>query len=310
MQKIIFKQQRDFGKVFADTLKFIKQNFRSLFGSIVFIAGPLLLISGFALGYTQASIQEWTKNITRFGSFNYNELLSGFGVAIFFAYIGQVVLISVTFNYMMLYHEKPEGEAITIQEVAKRVMSNFWNLMGSMFTLLIVTVIITVVIVFVFAGLGYAMGVFGWVLIALAAFFGIILTFPVLAYYITGSFFVCVRDGDFIFAALGKTRRYLKGNYWWTWLIMLVAGIAIGIVNLIFTLPASVVSMADTFTRFQAASESSGSHSTLFIILSTVANFCTSITSVVYLLICAFNFLGQEEKHEGAGLFSRIDEIK
>ena len=180
MQKIVFKQDRDFGKIFGDTLKFIKQNFKSFFGAILLIAGPFLLISGFAMGYTQAAVQDISRNILNFGSTNYIEMLTSLGVSFFFRYVGEVVLISVTFNYMILYNEKPEGEAITVSEVGQRVLSGFWSLFGSMFTLLIVIIIIAVILAFVFFGIGYATGVIGGVLIAIALIFGILILFPVL----------------------------------------------------------------------------------------------------------------------------------
>ena len=104
----------------------------------------------------------------------------------------------------------------------------------------------------------------------------------------------------------------MKGNFWWTWVIIVVGSFALSIINMLFTLPASILSLIGTFSRLEGSYDggSSAGTSVALIILYTIGMFLSSFTSSVLLVISAFNFLSHEEIQEGKGLFSKIDEIK
>ena len=215
---------------------------------------------------------------------------------------------------MGLYNEKPFGEKITLLEVGSRVWSNLGRMVGSMIVFSIVCVLIFGVIGLIFVGIAAGIGTVGAILLGILLFFAILFFIPVISYIVPAGFYVVIRDGNFIFSALGKVRRYLSGNFWWTWLIMVVALIALSILQLLFNLPATIMTFSQTFTRLQHITDGSSMASqdtpVLLIVFYTIGLFLTTCSSSIIHLICAFNFLGQEEKHEGKGLLSRMDEIK
>jgi hypothetical protein len=307
MQKIEFNQERDFSKVFSDTLGFIKQNFKSFFGAIILIAGPFLLISGASIGYMQSSMMSLSRGLI--GPGFSEDMLGMFSLVMFLAIIGNTVLYSVVYNYMLLYYSKPFGEKITVTEVGQKVLSNFGRVMGAMFILLVIMIIIIIVAAFVIVGIATLMGVIGGILIALGVLVLALIYGPILAYYFSASFFVVVRDQESIFNGWGKVHRYLKGNFWWTWLIMFITVIVLYIINAVFSLPATILVMAKTFARLRD-SGAGNDNSILLIVLYTAGLFLSYCTSSVMLVLGAFNFLSHEEKHEGKGLLSRIEEIK
>jgi hypothetical protein len=311
-QKIEFRKEREFTGVLGDSLKFLKQNFKPLFLSIILIIGPFILLSGLVHAYLQTLVMANAySGRSGFGMFNQAYFLT-LGAVYLLTLINSVLMNSVVYNYMCLYNEKPAGEKIMVSEVASRVWSNLGRLIASMLALIVILLIIVVILVLI--GIGFAsMGVFGGVLLALALIFGALIYGPVLMYMISAGFFVVVRDGFFIFNAFGKVRRYLSGNFWWTWLILVVAAIALSVVQIVFNLPASIMTATEMFTRTREAlngTESSGGTSITFIILFTIGTFLTTCSSSVLHLVCGFNFLSQEEKHEGQGLISRMEEIK
>lgn len=308
-QKINFNQERDFGRVFGDTLKFIKQNFKSFFGNMMLIAGPFLLINGLAMAYLQSRNMGMASMI-RYGSFDYMSLYTTIAVAIFAAIIGQAVLISYVYEYMMLYYNKPFGEKITLAEIGQRVLRGFGRVLGASLLLIVVAIPICIVLVLCMFGIGSAMGIAGGFLMVFIIFIAFLLLFPVVIYFFPAGYFVVVRDRINIFSSLGKVRRYLKGNYWWTWLILFLAGIAMYIIQIMFTLPATIVVLVSTFSRMGNMDMEPSGPSLTVIILYTFAMFFSFISSSFLLVLCAFNFLGHEEKHEGTGLMSRIEEIK
>ena len=53
---IILQQERDFGDKINATFSFVSQNFKTLFLSLIYFAGPLGLIGGIANGIVQSSM--------------------------------------------------------------------------------------------------------------------------------------------------------------------------------------------------------------------------------------------------------------
>lgn len=310
VQKIEFRKEREFTGVLGDSIKFLKQNFKPLFLSVILIIGPIVLLSGLAYSYLQTSMLSNT--FTNPGSMFGQTYFITIGVVYLLMLVNSVLLNSVVFNYMCLYQEKEAGEKITVSEVGARVWSNIGRVLGSMGLLLIL--LIAVIIVVSLIGVGFAsMGGVGIVLLILAVIFGGLIYGPILTYYLSGGFFVVVRDQMMILSAFGKVRRYLYGNFWWTWLILVVAMIALSILQVVFNLPATILTMTETFTRMRHITDGSGlgeDHSILLIIFYTLGRFLTTCSFVILHLICAFNFLSHEEKHEGQGMLGRIEEIK
>ncbi|MGZ3884507.1 MAG: hypothetical protein ACXVDK_17635 [Bacteroidia bacterium] len=276
--------------------------------SIFLIAGPFLLICGVSMGYMQTSLTGISRGI--FTGRGFSNLYLELSVALFFAFVGQVVLNSVVYNYMLLYNSKSPGEPITVAEVGRSVLSNVGKLLGAVLSLTLIIIVIGVVISFVFIGIGGSLGIFGGVIIGLAIFAAIMIYAPILMYLFPSALFVVVRDGDTVFNGWGKAVKYLKGNFWWTWLIMVVALVSFYIVNLVFTLPATIVAMVCIFTRASGQDYSGDDRSLWLILLYTFGLFMSYCLSSFLLVLCAFNFLGHEEKNEGNSLFSKIEEIK
>ena len=129
---------------------------------------------------------------------------------------------------------------------------------------------------------------------------------PVLSYFVPASFYLVIRDHVFIYNAMGTVRKYLSGNFWWTWLIMVVVLISLFVLQTIFSLPATTLTLMKVFNR----SQESGDNSVLMMTLYTIGMFLTYCTYSITQIISAFNFMSHEEKHEGKGLQSRIEEIQ
>jgi len=309
-QKIEFRKERDFSSTLGDSLKFLKQNFKPFFGAIILIVGPIILLTSITYAYMQSSILSSTQG--KVSPFSGDYFLN-LGTTFFLSMLANILLCAVVYNYMGLYYEKPFGEQITISEVGKRVWNNIGRLIGSVVTFTILAIVIFFVIALIFIGLGSFMGIAGAIILGLLAFVGMAILGPVLFYMVPAGFFVVVRDEVFIFTALGKVKHYLSGNFWWTWLIMVVAFIGLGILQTIFNLPATVMVIMSTFSRLREVSEGVDTQATSsiwLIVFYTLGMFLSTCTYSISHLICAFNFMSHEEKHEGQGLLSRIDEIK
>ncbi len=321
-QKIEFRKERDFSSVLGDSIKFLKQNFKPLLSSIILVTGPIILLTGLAYSYMQTVVMAQSfSGLSGFGMFNETYFIS-LGSVYLLMFINTVLLNSVVYNYMCLYNEKPAGEKIMVSEVASRVWQSLGLVMGSILAFLVLILVLIAFFVLIGIGVGIgsggnSLGAGGVILIIFLVFFlffGILILAPIIAYMVSAGFYVVVRDKKFIFRAFGTVRRYLSGNFWWTWLIMVVALIALSILQLVFNLPATIMMLSQTFTRLQHIKDGSSMATqdtpVLLIVFYTVGLFLTTCSSSIIHIVCAFNFLGQEEKHEGKGLLSRMDEIK
>lgn len=311
--KINFQQERDFGQLFSDTLLFIKQNFTSFFGSIIFIAGPLILVMGLAYAYVQTSIMSsiatrQTDPSNPFAMFN-GDYFFGMGIVFLSATLAFILVGAVTFHYMCLYNEKPIEEKVTISEVSKRLMTNIGKLLASSLAFMLSMFLIILVVVLIAIGVGSGLGIAAGVLIGLALFIGAIIFMPVIHYFITATFYVIVRDRLFLFPAMGKVKKYLSGNFWWTWLIMVVLLIVLGFMQMIFSLPASIITMGKMFTRLANHSTADEGSSVLLMVFYTLSMFLTYCSYSISHVASAFNFLSHEEKHEGKGMMAQIESI-
>src|ERR1700739_1981383 len=54
MEKIELRKVRDFGTLFNDSIAFLRINYKSFFGTILFLAGPFILMTGLLSGYMQS----------------------------------------------------------------------------------------------------------------------------------------------------------------------------------------------------------------------------------------------------------------
>lgn len=315
-QKIEFRRERDFGGVLGDSLKFLKQNFKSFFASVLLIVGPFILLMGMAYAYMQTSMLSARYQLRGAGAFGHSGLdvfnstyFMSIGVSVFCGLLASILLSAVVYNYMLLYQEKPFGEKITVSEVGKKVWGSIGILTASSFAFLLATTIVVGVTVVICIGFVTILGIGGGILIGLSVFVLAIIYTPVISYFIPASFFVVVRDGDFIFKAMGKVRRYLSGNFWWTWLIMVVTIISLFVLQIMFNLPASGLAMAKMFSGLNGTISDDQDNNILLMVLYTIGIFLTYCTTSISHLISAFNFMSHEEKHEGQGLMSRINEI-
>jgi hypothetical protein len=312
-QKIEFRKERDFSSVLGDSFKFLKQNFKTFFASIILIVGPFILLMGLCYAYMQTAVMtSLTSDPTNpMGMFNSSYFLSIGSIALF-GMISNILLSSVVYNYLGLYSEKPYGEKITVSEVGKRLWSNIGSLIISTVVFLITFAVVIAIMVLIGIGITAMMGFAGGLIIGLSIFVGAIIFAPVMYYFIPAAFYVVVRDRVFIFPAMAKVKTYLSGNFWWTWLIMLVVIIGLAILQTLFNLPASIMAMMSVFSRMKTpgVEETSSGANILLMAFYTLGMFLTHCTSSISHLISAFNFMSHEESHEGKGMMSRLDEIK
>ncbi len=111
-QKIEFRKIRDFGELINTTFEFIKQNLKILFFSLLFIAGPGIILTGIAGGLYQ-------------GSMSFNKYFLATAIIYFLLmFITLQLIIAVTYSCLNLYIEKDSAD-FSVNDVWERTKEDF-----------------------------------------------------------------------------------------------------------------------------------------------------------------------------------------
>ncbi len=104
----------------------------------------------------------------------------------------------------------------------------------------------------------------------------------------------------------------MRGNYWYTWLLLVVAYLMISIASSIFSLPQIILSAISSLSRFNPENyEYSGGsdYTVLFVIFGMIAVLGQFLLMPLLNIFTTLTFHSHEEAAEGTGLKERINEI-
>lgn len=311
-EKINLRQVRDFGETFNASIKLARQNFKLFLKSLLFIAGPFLLMSSIAGAFYQSnaltiSSRMQTEILTNPGMNPLDTILSQFGWAylifILASILANLALVGTVFSFMITYKEKGPGQ-FTVNDVGNTLVKNIGGIIGIFFGLLLFSLII----IAIFAGLAFAISAVSPILLVflfLGLLIGMLILFPPLIWQLSVIYLIRMDEGLGFILAFAKTRIVLKGNFWWTWVIVFCSTFGIGIAGVVFTLPQFAYQMVLMFTMRNGDTETS----IPFIIVATICTFCTTLLYSFLYVINGVHYYSLAEKYDGKGLMERINEI-
>jgi hypothetical protein len=321
-QKIYYKKVRDLGGIFSATFGFIKQNFKTLYGSLLFFAGPFLLVSACISGYLLGNNLALS-NIFKGGANSfYLDHFIGYLTSMIFVFVG-ITVYNVILNKNLIENEKLQTqEPLTIHHTIQNFFGDFWRVLGNTLLLVVLMIISIVVIALVFGGLfalsgGAGSGNAGTVImivLAVILFFVFFLIFgPVLAFVPMAAIFVCQRDNLPIFAAIKKVLYYMKGNFWTTWMISFVGLMAYSLMAMIVQIPVYIISFITAFSKLKNVDGYTMQDNSTSILIVAVTAICSLLSYgvlVVYHLIINYHYTSLEEKKEGQSIMDKINQIQ
>jgi hypothetical protein len=314
MEKIELRKVRDFGALFNDGIAFLRINFKSFFGIILVLAGPFIILTGLLSGYMQ-SLQSKLVSTSLFT--NYFGSSAGLLSANFIGTLSIFLLIYllttlVTSACVCLYfksYDKSTSEELPLDKssISPFLTAASWRLFYNMLLLSLIVTVGGAVLVGIFAVL-FMIPVLN-VIVGIALVIGCIIILPVVLYVVHVSNYIIIRDEVLVTVAIRKAVDYMRGNFWWTWLLMFCIGIALATISGLFSLPLSILSMAKMFTR-SMGTDSGSDHSIMYLIFGAISLVGQMLIIVpISTTFCVLNFHSHEEQKEGTGLMSRIDEL-
>jgi len=294
-KKIEFKKVRDFGALLNITFDYIKLNFKTLFLSNLYISAPAILLAGVFMGMYQSSMFNFAvaDDITRIGL--------PFIVGMFFTAIAYFIVIAVTYSHLIVYKESESGN-FELDDVVKATKKNF-------------SLILTTALGYIFL-----MGAIGVVTVGLGFFLMTQELYVFVILFLFGMFFLIYLSikWTFIFMvrleeklsfsdALRRSSNLIKDNWWFTFGLILVAGIIQGFLAFILYIPNYIVMF---FVMFAGVDTTSSGFSRIVYILSSIITSLSVLLYAINVVVVAFHYFNLIERKEAPGLLQKIEEIQ
>ncbi len=279
--KINLQEQREFSEKINATFAFIRQNFTPLFKSLLYIAGPLLLISGIYAGLFSNPSTAPAPGENPFGFLA--ELYASLAPLFLLSYITNTLIIAVVYSYMVLYQQE-DYTSITVGQVWIVAKKNILMLLiaGLLFSIII--------------GIGFIFLIIPGIILAVALSF---------------SFFIIVKENKGIGSAFSRCFKLVSGNYLSTLGLLIVTSIIYFVVVIIFNIPNAILGGASLLFGISddGATNPTGLIKILFIISQLVYTIGSQLASIIILIAIAFQYYNLVEKKEAFGLMESINNI-
>ena len=233
---IEFHRTRDFSRKLNATFEFVKQNFKPLGKSILFIAGPPVLVASLVSGSFMSEFMsfgamggnpaEQMQNYLTSVSFWLQIVL----MIVFFTISG-VMNIATINNYLLLY-EKKRTNKIEVSEVWEAVRATFWMYFSTLFLFMILAIaayIVLLIPIGILAAISPVLIFFGMLFLMCGIiyfFFGAALVFIIRAYEKKG-----------FFEAVFRSFKLVKDKWWSTFGLIIVLYLIVGVSSYIFLIP-------------------------------------------------------------------------
>jgi len=279
-EPIEFLKRRELGDILTDTFKFIRNEFKPLFGLILKTAGLALLIM----------VAAYVFYLRSFGD------LFGFTTNSDLTYIsmglsGLVMLISAVVFYALLYgsilhyiksYIKNNG-VVNKDEVVEGIKQNFWSLIG-----LSILVFLMSFVGFVFC---FIPGIY-------------------LATVLATTYAVHIFENRSVSDSISYSFDLIKGEWWITFATLLVMFIIYYIVIIIVQVPQSIYLFTKDFT---VADQFSGDQSMMvdwgYIILTSAGLIVQYLMQILLVITTVFVYFNLNEKKNFTGTLETIESI-
>jgi len=307
---IRFQKTRDFGAKLNVTFEFIRQNFKALITSMLYIAGPAIILFGVFNGYYQKYALDFTQIVQGNTIFS-NEIFITLGGMIIFGVISQLLIVTIILEFVNLYNEKLSTD-ISVDEVWSSVKLSLGKVVGSTLIFVIAFIVFLGILGFMMAAVGVSGGTGGVGLIIFIMF----LVVPVMVYVgIALSIFFNtmlhekhpVSEFGFVF----KRCFYLVKTKWWsTFGLVIVSGILRSVMAVVFSLPMMGVLVFSAFNTINGQEAPQSMWYDIILILSSILAMLGSyLLQSIPVLALTFQYFNLVELKDATGLIGEIDSL-
>jgi hypothetical protein len=309
---IEYHKTRDFSNKMSATMEFVRQNFKSLGKSILFIAGPPVLLASLLLGSFFQKIMSSAFTLGPRDQVNQlSEMFTSptFWVQLFvmfiFIMVSTIATIATINNYILLYEEKQSNQ-IEVSEVWERVRATFWMYMSTaiLFTIVAITFYVLMLIPV------FALGALSPVFVFLFVF---VIIFVIIYLVVSTSLLFIVRayEKAGFFEGLFRSVKLVQGKWWSTFGLIMVLYLIVMISSYVFGIPYYIVTFLSTLHKATAegTSQPNVGLETASIVFLSFQYLCQMFLYTLPNIGIAFQYFNLVERKEAKGLMTQIQTI-
>lgn len=274
-----FKKQRELGEIISDTFKFLRESYKPLFKMIFkLVALPFALLV-LATAYYSYSLPASFFQAVDFSSGNF---IIAFAVLIIAYVVFYASFYAAIYHFIKSYINH---QGIAVEE---EVTAGFKKHFGSLLGLYIINAILI--------GVG----------LLLLVIPGIYLSIPL---SLAGAVMV------FKNLSIKETIKYclelINGNWWMTFITIIIISLLVYVIGLIFQLPLIVYTIIKviTFSQEGSVAEVDPSSDWIMIVLQVFSSLIQHLLSVITVIALAFIYFNLNEEKHLTGTFEKIDSI-
>jgi len=283
---IEFKKERDLGAIITDTFKFIRENWKEYFLTVLKIVGPVLLIALTVLVLYMFTMSDLFKDLDNVdanpGGF-LSKIFSWF-FGLMFVYILLYTLLSMASLYFIKSYINNFGKP-NFNEVKANIYKNIWKFLGLGFLITLVTVAGAIFC--------YLPGIYLGTVLSLATS-------------------IMVFEEKSIGDTFSQAFTLIKGQWWNTFGVLLVVWILLMILGQAFSIPAFIYQMVKMGTMMQNEDPTAVFEifkDPIYLILNIFSYLFQFILYSIPLISTVFVYFDLNEQKNYTGTFEKIENL-
>lgn len=283
---IEFKKERDLGAIITDTFKFIRENWKEYFLTVLKIVGPFLLFGIATLVFYLFAMSDVFSDIKDVESNPVSFLKNIFSwvFAIMFVYIILYTLLSMASLYFMKSYIETKGKP-QFEDVKSNILKNIWSFLG-------LGLLVTIVTVFgmVFC---YLPGVYLGTVLSLATS-------------------IMVFESKSIGDSFSHSFSLIKGQWWNTFGVLIVVWMLLMVLGQAFSIPALIYQFVKMGTVMQSEDPTAIFEifkDPVYLLLNVFSYVFQFILYSIPLISTVFIYFDLNEQKNSTGTFEKIDNL-
>lgn len=280
---ITFSKERNFEQLITATFQFIRQEYKPFLKLIIRITSPFLILMLIGLvGYLN-SMTNFSSDWTDLDTSNPVQLIISFTLIILFGGSAYLLAHAATLYYIESYIAN--NGTVDPKEVQRKTFGNFFSFVG-----------LGIVSIF--------MIIFGFIFCIIP---GIYLAIP-----LSLVFSILVFENRDVIESVEASLKLIKGEWWNSFLFLLVIGILLGVAGSVFSIPSALYMLLKMFVSsgsFDPASIDNLGTDYIYLTLNVLSYILQFFINLISIVATACLYFSISEKKTGKGLNQIIDNI-
>lgn len=301
-----FEQIRSFGTLFSDTRKLIRENFVVFFKTILFLVGPVALL-------TCTLHQFYLVNIIGDNGAQWSNIGAYTAAPTIYAQlrwlINGLVTAVVVSHFMKVYKEYGPGK-FEVNDVTRSIAKDFGGSLVTAIVVLLAATIISIVVAGLIFGVAKLSPSGGVLLLSLGFIGYILIRFPF--WYLVYSVFTARLSGERKlnpFAGIALAAKIFSGNWWFTWIVFFSMWGLLMVLGYMVSLPAELFEQILQMYDYDLAHNPDVDWKLVKSILTSLAEFARTLIYSVFSAAIVLHFYSLKEKKDGQGTLALLNQI-